>query len=30
MDGVTMVAPEVRDHVVRQEGGQAWGGGQGE
>lgn len=29
VDGVTVVAPEVRDHVVRQEGGQGWGGGPG-
>lgn len=27
MDGVTVVAPEISDPVVRQEGGQGWGGG---
>lgn len=26
VDGVTVVAAEVRDHVVRQEGGKGWGG----
>lgn len=29
MDGVTVVAPEVRDHVVKQEGGQGRDGRQG-
>lgn len=27
MDGVTLLSPEVKDHMVRQEGEQGWGGG---